>query len=242
MQPLMGVLEDVAGNGIDCSFIYTYIRERGIMNSIRNWIIFAIVFLLMSNGAFHAVLADHGEQKNQRWYKKIFDWDDDDDDHERGGKRRQYQKRSRNESDHDEKEHLEPVNNQTYLDQCGACHFAYQPGLLPSGSWEKILAELNDHFGETLEFDDASKKTISEYLRTNSAEHSRNERSVKIMRSLGDNIPMRITEIPYIQAKHRKINQDVFQRESIGSLSNCSACHVTADRGIYEDDFVNIPQ
>ena len=62
------------------------------------------------------------------------------------------------------------------------------------------------------------------------------------MRSLGNNTPIRITEIPYIQAKHRKINQDVFQWESIGSLSNCSACHVTAEKGIYEDDDVKIPQ
>jgi hypothetical protein len=62
------------------------------------------------------------------------------------------------------------------------------------------------------------------------------------MRSLGDNTPMRITEIPYIQAKHRKINTDVFEREPIGSLSNCSACHVTADQGVFEDDDVKIPQ
>jgi len=239
----MKVVEDVAENCIDRSFIYSYIRERVIMNSIKNWIIIMIAFLLMmSNGSFHAVLADHGEHKNQRWVKKIFDSDDDDDDYERGGKRRLYQKISRNESDHDEKEHLKPVNNQTYLGQCGACHFAYQPGLLPSGSWEKILSELDEHFGDTVELDEASKKTISEYIRTNSAEHSRNERSVKIMRSLGDNIPMRITETPYIQAKHRKINQDVFQRESIGSLSNCSACHMTADKGVYEDDSIKIPK
>ena len=53
------------------------------MNGIKKWIIFAISLLLMTNGIFHAVLADHGEQKNRRWYQKIFDWDDDDDDHDR---------------------------------------------------------------------------------------------------------------------------------------------------------------
>ena len=36
--------------------------------------------------------------------------------------------------------YLSAVNNPTYKEQCGGCHFAYQPGLLPSGSWEKILA------------------------------------------------------------------------------------------------------
>ena len=212
------------------------------MKGIKNWIIFAIALLLMTNGSVCAVLADHGGYKNKRWYQKIFDWDDDDDDHKRGGKGRRYQKRSRNGSTHDDKDYLTPVNNQTYIDECGACHFVYQPGLLPSGSWDKILAELDDHFGETVDLDEASKKTITEYLRTNSAEHSKNERSVKVMRSLEGNTPIRITEIPYIQAKHRKISQDVFQRESIGSLSNCSACHVTANKGVYEDDEVKIPQ
>ena len=190
------------------------------MNRIKKWIIFGVTLALMTNGAFYAVQADH----------------------DRGKKRRRYQKRYRNDSEHYAKENLIPVNNQTYIDECGTCHFAYQPELLPSGSWDKILAGLEDHFGEAVDLDKESKKTITEYLRTNSAEYSRAKRSVKIMRCLGSNTPMRIIEIPYIQAKHRKINQDVYQRESIGSLSNCSACHVTAEKGIYEDDYVKIPQ
>ena len=135
------------------------------MNGMKNWIIFTIALLLLTNGTFHGALADHGEHKNQRWYQKIFDWDDDDDDHERGGKRRRYQKRFRKESEHDEKEYLTPVNNQTYIDECGACHFAYQPELLPSGSWDKILAGLEDHFGETVDIDKESKKTITDFLK-----------------------------------------------------------------------------
>ena len=228
---------------LDQRFVHSYISKREeYMNGTKNCIISAIALLLITNGTFYPVLADHGEHKGKRWYQKIFNWDDDDNDHEGRGNKRRYQKRFRNKSAHDEKEYLAPVNNQTYIDKCGACHFAYQPGLLPSGSWEKILDGLEDHFGEAADLDEATQKTIVEYLKTNSAEYSRNEQSVKIMRSLGGNTPMRITEIPYIQAKHRKINQDVFQRESIGSLSNCSACHVTADKGVYDDDDVKIPQ
>jgi hypothetical protein len=52
---------------------------------------------------------------------------------------------------------------------------------------------------------------------------------------------MRITDIPYIRKKHREINPGVLNRESIGSLSNCIACHTTAGEGIYDDDNVNIP-
>ena len=39
------------------------------------------------------------------------------------------------------------------------------------------------------------------------------------------------------KGKHRKR-----KRESIGSLSNCLACHITAEEGIYEDDNVKIPK
>lgn len=121
-------------------------------------------------------------------------------------------------------------------------HFPYQPGLLSADSWEKILAGPEDHFGEVLEIDPESKKVIAEYLKANAAEHSSAKRAVKIMRSLGSRTPLRITEIPYIQQKHHEVSADVLKRKSIGSLSNCSACHTTAEKGIYDDDNVVIPK
>ena len=215
------------------------------MTRARKWIIFLVALLVMINGAFYAVLADHDGYKEKRWYQKIFDWDDDDDhddDHERGKKRRRYQKRSRNDSEHYAKEYLTPVNNQTYIDECGACHFAYQPGLLPSGSWDKILNSLADHFGEDIDLDPESKRIITEYLKANAAGYSSAKLSAKITRSLGNQTPLRITQVPYIQRKHHEIKPNVFKRESIGSLSNCLTCHTTAEKGIYNDDNVTIPR
>jgi hypothetical protein len=62
------------------------------------------------------------------------------------------------------------------------------------------------------------------------------------MRSPGSRVPLRITEIPYIQEKHHEVSASVLKRKSIGSLSNCSACHKTAEKGIYDDDNVVIPK
>ena len=211
------------------------------MKNVKKWVVLVMGTFLLSGGVFCAALADHDEHKEKKWYQKIFDWDDDDDHHDRG-KGRQYRKRYRSDSKHYGKRYLKSVNNPTYIEECGACHFTYQPELLPSGSWDKILAGLEDHFGEIIELDLASRKVIDEYLKANAAEHSSAKRAVKIMRSLGSQTPLRITEIPYIQRKHHEVSPSVFSRDPIGSFSNCLACHTTAEKGIYDDDYVTIPK
>ena len=167
-----------------------------------------------------------------------------DDDHYR--KRQRYrggaQKVDNDNDDHDREDDLNPVTNQAYKETCGECHFAYQPGLLPSASWLKILNQLDDHFGEEIEVDPDTIKTISEYLKTNGAENSLSKLSKKIMRGLGKQVPMRITDIPIFRRKHHELDPAVFKRESIGSMANCIACHITADKGIYDDDDVKIPE
>jgi len=42
------------------------------------------------------------------------------------------------------------VDNPTYQEVCGACHFPLQPALLPSRSWQLILAGTQDHFGQSV--------------------------------------------------------------------------------------------
>ena len=182
--------------------------------------VFLVAFFVVTVGAFYEASADHD-----------------------GGKeRRRHQRRYRHYSEHYGKSALTPVNNPTYKEKCGACHFAYQPGLLPSGSWQKILSGLEDHFGEVVEINLEEKKIIAGYLESCAAEHSSAKRAVRIMRCLGNQTPLRITEILYIQKKHHEISTKILERESIGSLSNCIACHKTAEKGIYDDDNVSIPR
>jgi len=164
------------------------------MNRIHKWIVFLLALLLTAKGVFYAAFADQ-------------------DDHK--GKRR-YQKREQKHGENNGECNLTMVNNPTYTENCGACHFAYQPGLLPSGSWDKILDSLSDHFGEAIELDPESKKIIAEYLKANAVNYTSAKLSAKIMRSMGDLTPQRITEIPYIQKNHHEISQDVIKRESIG--------------------------
>ena len=163
-------------------------------------------------------------------------------DHDRHKERRRHQKRENRQSEHNNRKTLPIVNNPTYKENCGACHFAYQPQLLPSGSWSKILSERSDHFGETLDIDPEAEKEIAEYLKANAADCSSSKLSARFLRSLGGQTPNRITEIPCVQKYHREIRRDVITRDSIGSLSNCTACHTTAEMGVYDDDDAQIPK
>ena len=137
---------------------------------------------------------------------------------------------------------LKSVTDPGYKEHCGACHFNYQPELLPSRSWKKILVQLEDHFGQSFELDQESQKAVLGYLEANAAERSTSKRAIKIVKSVGSGTPLRITEVPYIKEKHRKVSATVLNRPSIGSLSNCSACHRRAQEGDYDDDYVVIPE
>ena len=151
-------------------------------------------------------------------------------------KEREDENHHNHESDENDDNRLPSPLNQTYLNFCGSCHFAYQPGLLPRASWEKMMSE--GHFGT---LDEQTRKQIMDYLKTNSAESNSSEISRKILASVGANMPTKIMDIPYIRKKHDEISPDVFKRKTIGSRSNCIACHTKAKEGNYEDDFVKIP-
>lgn len=134
-----------------------------------------------------------------------------------------------------------PVNNTNYAEECGACHFAYQPGLLPARSWKKIMASLEDHFDENAELEAKEQKVLTAYLTKNAAEFSNYKRSIKIIRSL-TNTPLRITEIPYIVKKHDELTSAmVIGNPKVKSLSYCDNCHTKAITGSYAEDDIVIP-
>ena len=134
-----------------------------------------------------------------------------------------------------------PVVNVEYQEECGGCHFAYQPGLLPTGSWQKVMAGLEDHFGENAELDADVVKRLNEYLLHNAADDAAYPRSRKIMRSLGAERPLRISHVPYFKAKHDEIPARLVQgNDKVRSWSNCTACHTRAAKGSYSEDEVVI--
>lgn len=138
---------------------------------------------------------------------------------------------------------IPPVANQLYAEECGSCHFAYQPALLPAASWKKLLTRLQNHFGENAELTEQSVQELIAYLEANAADKvSGYKRPEKIMRSLGDMAPLRITDIPYIHRQHHEIPSRLIKdNPDIRSLSNCANCHIQAASGSYAEREIRIP-
>ena len=136
-----------------------------------------------------------------------------------------------------------PVKNDLYIKECGSCHFPYQPGLLPSNAWEKMMANLDNHFNSDATLDDKTFQTLSKYLNDNSAEKNMQyKRSNRIVSSIpAGQIADSISTTPYMIKKHREIRKDLITQKEVKGLFNCIACHTTADKGIYSERDIKIP-
>lgn len=145
-------------------------------------------------------------------------------------------------SDHEEYEDHQEFSlmkqNPAYLEECGSCHMAYPPQLLPSESWQKLMLGLEDHFGENSELEEVTSREIENYLTKASGSGSYK----KMLRNLGNQTPLRITELPYFIHEHDEIPSKLTQgNDKVSSLSQCNACHQEAERGQFDEDDVYIP-
>lgn len=135
------------------------------------------------------------------------------------------------------------VTNAKWKAECGSCHMVYHPGLLPERSWNKVMAGLDKHFGENASLDAATYDEIAKFLAANSADKQTNRRSNRINQSIPANAtPMRISETRYFTAKHDEVSANTFKRKSIGSPSNCIACHKGAEKADFSESQVRIPR
>lgn len=117
--------------------------------------------------------------------------------------------------------------------ECGACHITYPAGLLPAGSWQHLMANLDQHFGNDASLDANTTAAITQYLTSNAGTYKR----------VSEMPPQdRITESYWFARKHNKhVSSDVWARPSIRSRSNCSACHAGAEQGNFNEHSVRIP-
>lgn len=130
----------------------------------------------------------------------------------------------------------------TWQEECGACHLAYHPSLLPSRSWQKLLQQQHQHFAEDLYLEPETIQQLTDFAVANSAEKRITEFSRKIMdRMKPSETPLRITETRYWKHKHDEVSSQVWQQTNINGKGQCDSCHSDARQGWFEDSRMSIP-
>jgi cytochrome c551/c552 len=123
--------------------------------------------------------------------------------------------------------------NAKHQQECGSCHVAYPPGLLPAASWERVMSKLSKHYGTDASLDAATTAEIAGWLKL----HAGTDRYAG-QEPLQD----RISKSNWFMRQHDEVSTSTWKRASIGSPANCSACHADAAKGNFNEHQVHIPK
>jgi hypothetical protein len=130
-----------------------------------------------------------------------------------------------------------------YAAECGDCHLAYAPWLLPTQSWRAVMGSLADHFGDNAELDAQAANAILAFLERHAAQQTGGRHALRVQRAtLGMELPLRITQTDFFRGQHHEIPRSMIEgNEAVGSPSRCQACHGGAERGSFRERDVRIP-
>lgn len=130
-----------------------------------------------------------------------------------------------------------PVTDAVVKAECGSCHLAFAPSMLPARSWSRMMGDLKNHFGDDASVDAATAEKITRYLTENAADTGGQRYGRKLTRDLSPQAaPLRITELPKWIREHREVSAAEWKRKDIGTKANCVACHTDAERGYYDEE------
>mgnify|MGYP000311813154 CR=1 FL=1 len=127
-----------------------------------------------------------------------------------------------------------------YKKACDDCHMAYPPGLLPAESWRRLMANLDDHFGENAFLMPGTKEKVRRYLTANAAGTADTE-AARHFRHVDPAAPLAVTETPYWRRRHAGIAKARFKAAPVKAKSNCKACHRDATSGWFRDAAIDPP-
>ncbi len=116
------------------------------------------------------------------------------------------------------------VENTTAQEECSACHMAYAPGFLPKRSWQAIVNNLSDHFGEDASLSEAARQEIELYFTAVAPQ--------EVNGVAANAVPLRITDLRWFRGEHgSRLRTRAANDPNISTISNCSACHRSAEQG-----------
>ncbi len=124
-----------------------------------------------------------------------------------------------------------------FKEECGACHMAFPPQMLPARSWKAIMRGLGDHFGDDASLDSGPMAQVSRYLHDHAADIGGGRTGRAFMRGIaGNETPMRITDTPIWIRLHNEVRRSAWSDPRVKTRSNCLACHRGGGRGESEEN------
>lgn len=125
-----------------------------------------------------------------------------------------------------------PVNER-WKSECGSCHLAYPPGLLPAQSWRQMMSGLDKHFGADASVDAAAGAQIGAYLERHAGTGKRVQGAGKTLR---------ITDTAWFVREHDEVPAAAWKHPAVRSAGNCAACHTAAGEGDYSERNIRMPR
>lgn len=136
-------------------------------------------------------------------------------------------------ADDDEGEHVRmTASDPAWKEECGSCHIAYPPRLLPASSWRELMSGLDKHFGSDASLDKKTADQITAFLERNAGRERASRKSSTL----------RITDTRWFRHEHDEISQRTWNNPKVKGASNCEACHAGAANGDFSEHRVRIPR
>ena len=110
------------------------------------------------------------------------------------------------------------------------------PTCLAKKSWEVMMSDVENRFGDDASIDDESNKNILAYLVKNSAETSSMESSWNFLNSIGDKDIIAMSDTIFWKETHKDIDKKLYNHKDIKNKANCKACHSDIEKGLIEDE------
>jgi len=132
---------------------------------------------------------------------------------------------------------LDPV----YAEQCAGCHMAYPPSLAPAVTWDRIMDDMDNHFGQSPGLPPDMVAHLRAWLDANGAGHWDTLPS-HVLREPGPGGSQRITDAPGWRRVHRDIPEATFTSPPVYRRSNCDACHSDAASGRFAPQRIAVPE
>lgn len=141
-------------------------------------------------------------------------------------------------ADDDEEEehkgrHRAVATNAAWQAECGSCHVAFPPRLLPAASWREMMSGLDKHFGTDASLEAPVAQEIGAFLEKNAGSRRQDTEGKPLLR---------ISETRWFVREHDEVPARTWSNPLVKSAANCAGCHTKAEQGDYRERNIRMPK